>query len=67
MQNSFLIISIVLFGLALGCGIAENTFYGGVDANGVLQESLFLPLTFVFAAGGIVFLAMFGLRKLLKR
>lgn len=40
--------------LALLCGLAESIFYGGeLDANGVIQESLFLPLTFIFAAIGI--------------
>lgn len=48
-----------LFGIAalIGavlCYIAETTFYNGVDANGVVQESFFLPLTFILAALGIV-------------
>ncbi|MFT6658067.1 hypothetical protein [Maritalea sp.] len=67
MRHPLCIISLAFFGLAAASGIAESTFYGGVDENNVLQESLFLPLTFIFAAGGIVFLAMFGLRKLLKK
>lgn len=46
---------------------AESTFYGGIDENGVLQESLFLPLTFIFGAGGLVFLCILGLRKLLYK
>lgn len=50
-----------LFGIAALIGavlsyIAETTFYNGVDADGVLQESFFLPLTFILAALGIVML-----------
>ncbi|TFH65138.1 MAG: DUF3955 domain-containing protein [Candidatus Zixiibacteriota bacterium] len=33
---------------------AETAFYGNIDANGVLQESFFLPLTFTFVVLGIV-------------
>lgn len=45
--------------LALLCGLAETIFYGGeVDANGVIQESLFLPLTFIFGAIGIVLVVL---------
>ncbi|WP_299346952.1 DUF3955 domain-containing protein [uncultured Maritalea sp.] len=67
MRHPLLLTSFILFGLAAICIFAESTFYGGIDENGVLQESLFLPLTFIFAAGGIVFLAIFGLRKLFKK
>jgi len=34
--------------------LAETAFYGGIDANGVVQESFFLPLSFILAALGIV-------------
>ena len=44
-----------LIGAAL-CYVAETTFYNGADANGVLQESFFLPLTFILGALGIVML-----------
>ena len=64
MRNYSLYISIAMFVLAAICGIAEATFYGGIDENGVLQESLFLPLTFIFAAGGWVFWVLFALQLL---
>jgi len=64
MRNHSLYISIAMFVLAAICGIAEATFYGGIDENGVLQESLFLPLTFIFAAGGLVFWVLFALQLL---
>lgn len=53
-----------MFVLAAICGIAEATIYGGIDENGVLQESLFLPLTFIFAAGGLVFWVLFAIQLL---
>ncbi len=47
---------IVILFLAALSGLSEHLFYGGVDPNGVLQESFFLPLTFILAAIGIVVL-----------
>lgn len=44
-------IALVLAGLSW---LSETAFYGHVDANGVLQESFFLPLTFILAALGLV-------------
>jgi len=44
-------LALVLAGLS---GLAETAFYGAIDANGVVQESFFLPLTFILAALGIV-------------
>ena len=64
MRKYSLYISIAMFVLAAICGIAEATFYGGIDENDVLQESLFLPLTFIFAAGGLVFWVLFALQLL---
>ena len=43
--------ALVLTGLSW---LAETAFYGGIDANGVVQESFFLPLTFILTALGIV-------------
>ena len=54
------IIALVLAGLSW---LAETTLYGGIDPNGVLQESFFLPLTFILAAIGIV---LFGISLVLK-
>ena len=49
------LIALVLAGLSW---LAEIIFYGGIDPNGVLQESFFLPLTFILAAIGIVTLGI---------
>jgi anaerobic C4-dicarboxylate transporter len=46
-------VALVLAGLSW---LAETAFYGDIDANGVVQESFFLPLTFILAALGIVLL-----------
>ncbi len=36
--------------------IVEQIFYNDIDANGVVQESLFLPLTFIFLAAALIVL-----------
>jgi len=46
-------IALVLAGLSW---LAETVFYGTIDSSGILQESFFLPLTFILAALGIVFI-----------
>ena len=43
--------ALVLAGLSW---LAETVFYGAIDSSGILQESFFLPLTFILAALGIV-------------
>lgn len=48
-------VALVLAGLSW---LAETAFYGDIDSNGVLQESFFLPLTFILAAIGIVLLGI---------
>ena len=48
-------IALVLAGLS---GLAEIAFYGGIEPGGVLQESFFLPLTFILAVIGIVLLGI---------
>lgn len=54
-------IALVLAGLS---GLAETAFYGDIDTNGVVQESFFLPLTFILAALGIVLIVASLLIKL---
>ena len=54
--------------LGVLCGIAENALYGGrLDSNGVIQESLFLPLTFVFLAIGAAFLLTAVLKRFFQK
>ncbi|WP_224824856.1 hypothetical protein [Cognatishimia sp. MH4019] len=49
------VISFVLVGLS---GLAEILFYGDIGPHGAVNESLFLPLTFVFLVAGVVFLIL---------
>ena len=50
MRNRLRIFGLTSLALAGFSWLAETLFYGDVDAEGVLQESFFLPLTFIFAA-----------------
>ncbi|WP_178346938.1 DUF3955 domain-containing protein [Marivita hallyeonensis] len=53
--------------LAVVCGTLEVLFFGGrLDENGVVQESLFLPLSFIFAAMAITAVVFAILRVFLK-
>lgn len=53
----------ILLALAALFGLMERLFYGGIDANGVLQESLFLPLAFIFLIFAII---LYGLSLLMQ-
>ncbi|WP_252097647.1 DUF3955 domain-containing protein [Pseudoalteromonas sp. NBT06-2] len=44
--------------------IVENTFYQYLDSEGVLHESMFLPLSVISIALGILFLLFFILQKI---
>ena len=54
MRSKLRSIGFVAFILAGLSWLAEAAFYGDIDANGVLQESFFLPLTFILAALGVI-------------
>lgn len=62
-NNKFFIISLILFGLGMILIIAENTFYQYLDSDGVLHESLFLPLGAISITLGILFLLFFIIQK----
>jgi hypothetical protein len=47
-------IGLALIVLGLGSYAAEKLFYGDLDANGILQESFFLPLAFLLAICGLL-------------
>lgn len=53
----------ILLALAGLAGLMESLFYGGIDAHGVLQESLFLPLAFIFLIFAII---LYGLSLLMQ-
>lgn len=54
MKRNLRLFGAIAAAMAFLCLIAETTLYGDVDANGILQESLFLPLIFIFAFLGVV-------------
>jgi hypothetical protein len=47
--------------------IIQNSFYGYVDAGGVLRDSAFLPLGTLAAIAGMFLLIVWGIRVLLKK
>lgn len=53
--------------LAIICGAIEAVFFGGrVDDSGMVRNSLFLPLTFIFAAMAVTAVIFAILRVFLK-
>lgn len=57
MKSKLFIVGSILLAVAAFFGLMETMFYGGIDSEGVLQESLFLPLTFVCLALSVTFYA----------
>ncbi|QCO55491.1 DUF3955 domain-containing protein [Pseudorhodobacter turbinis] len=57
MKNRLRVAGIITLIIASLFWMAETFFYGDINAEGVLQESLFLPFTFLFAVAGIALLA----------
>jgi hypothetical protein len=47
--------------------IIQNIFYGYVDTEGVLRDSLFLPLGAFAITLGILLFSMWGITVLLKK
>lgn len=68
MTKSYILAPLVLLGLAVASYVAEAVLYGGrLDENNVVQESFFLPLTFILIALAIVSFVGLGTRQLLKK
>ena len=57
--TTFLVIGIISV-------IIQNTFYGYVDAEGVLHDSLFLPIGVISVILGTILVIFWGGIKLLK-
>ena len=55
MKSKLSIVGSILLAVAAFFGLMETMFYGGIDSEGVLQESLFLPLTFICLALSVTF------------
>ena len=62
--NKTFIISLILFSLGVLSLIAENTFYQFLDNDGVLHESMFLPLGIICIAVGVLFLSFFIIQEI---
>lgn len=56
----------VSFFLAVLCFVCESLWYGDIGEDGVLNESFFLPLGYIFAALGIVLVAVALVRRCLR-
>ncbi|MGE6441641.1 hypothetical protein ACQKC9_08775 [Psychrobacter sp. NPDC078409] len=54
MTSKLFISGSIMLALATLSGLMESLFYGGIGSDGVLQESLFLPLTFIFLALALI-------------
>lgn len=57
MKSKLFIGGSILLAAAVFSGLMETIFYGGIDSEGILQESLFLPLTFICLALSVTFYA----------
>ena len=60
-------LSLILLGLGLVSLFIQNTFYGYIDDNNVLQDSIFLPLGFFLFLLGSMGLFVSLLKVWLKR
>lgn len=55
MNYKIILIGLIIILLGVLSWLAENHFYGGrLDNNYVVQESLFLPLSFILSGIGLV-------------
>jgi hypothetical protein len=63
--NKLILSGSVFVVLGIVSGIIQNTYYEYVDANGILHDSLFLPLSFLLVALGSIFL-LFGIIRFLN-
>ena len=58
MRKTLIYSGATLLSVGFASLMLENIFYGGIDENGVLQESLFLPLSFLFGFAGLAALIL---------
>ena len=61
--NKVFILSLILLGLGSASLIAENIFYQYIDDNGVLHESLFMPLGSLSMIVGVLVLLFYIIQK----
>ncbi len=63
--NKTAILSVCFLLLGTGFMLIENSVYQYVDHNGVLHESVFMPLSIVCLAAGLVLGLVFIAQKLI--
>ncbi|MXU64230.1 DUF3955 domain-containing protein [Oceanomicrobium pacificus] len=56
------LLTILLLVVGLLSAIIERRFVSGIDENGVVQESFFLPLSFIAGGLGLVLLVVLIVR-----
>ncbi len=63
-MSKILIAGVIFIALGVASLCIQNTYYGYVDADGILHDSLYLPFAFIFMGIGLLLLLIQGLRKL---
>ena len=58
MMSKLSIAGVVFISLGIVSGLTQNIFYGYVDSDGILRDSLFLPFAFIFFGVGLIFLTV---------
>jgi len=53
-MSKLIIVVLILLFLSGLSGLLEIVFYNGINADGILQESFFLPLSFILATLAVV-------------
>ncbi|MCA9810756.1 MAG: DUF3955 domain-containing protein [Candidatus Dadabacteria bacterium] len=61
------LIGVTFIAIGAACGIIQNVFYGWIDADGFIHDSLFLPLSYLFLFAGALLLLISILINLLGR
>jgi protein-S-isoprenylcysteine O-methyltransferase Ste14 len=64
MKNKLLLLGLFFTLIGVVFGFIENMFYQYIDEDGLLHESLFMPLGFIFVAIGLLLIFVFSVMKL---
>ena len=60
------IAGVVFISLSIVSGLIQNIFYGYVDSDEILRDSLFLPFAFIFLGVGLMLLTLNILRIIVR-
>lgn len=66
MKNNILLSGVFFTLIGVVFGFIENTFYQYIDEDGLLHESVFMPLGVIFAAIGLSLTCIFSAVKLVQ-